>query len=162
MYLRSGLPLGFGGAFPRPPSWRGGARCPLPNGPSGLRSHPPKRHGFIEQLKLLQRFPIHWKALAITMLVLKSITNTSALLLCFYVATRFVVYRILWTLFDTLCVSGTDDISESGGNCYDLLATGLPCANRQTDRLARLWSARRLFGPCVVSFLRFWSLNAVD
>jgi len=50
------------------------------------------------------------------MLVLKSITNTSALLLCFYVATRFVVYRILWTLFDTLCVSGTDDISESGGN----------------------------------------------
>ena len=35
--------------------------------------------------------------------------------------------------------------------CYDLLATGSPCANRrQTDQL-KLWSARWLFGPCAVS-----------
>jgi len=46
--------------------------------------------------------------------------------------------------------------------CYDLLATGLPCANRQTDRLAQT-----LVCKAAVRLMRgfvgcFWLLNAVD
>ena len=32
---------------------------------------------------------------------------------------------------------GTHPLQYFGCRCYDLLATGLPCANRQTDRLAQ-------------------------
>ena len=58
------------------------------------------------------------------------------------------------------CVQGECPTPVS--NCYDLLATGLPCANRQTDRLAQTLVCKAAVRPMRGFVGCFGPLNTVN